>query len=537
MFQTHSLPQMPFFELVPVPMVLLNDLGEIIQSNRECRQLFRLREGEKHIDGYLNASIWHETIQYFEVVLNTPEYEPFTKLVRLAHNKNIYVLKVSLISTVSSNMFVAVFTLYQQDDDINEALLARLPMGMVRVDRKGQFITVNPAFVALLGYEEDELIEYSEYDLTHHSDINREKPLRENLTLSLGNQYRVDKRYLHKNGHHIWVRTFVSSIVCKYTDQQQFLIAVLDINEEKQLQDAIITSERRFRAIAENVSSVVWISAADPMHLFYVNKRYDTIWEENVEKLYRDPCAFLQKVHPSERELAKTTRFSSSTGSWNINYRLLFTDGRVKHIRDSGNCVFDGNGDLIYRVGTLTDITAEIDQRDTVVVMAKKLRELVEFDSLTGIKSRHAIMTDIQEAYKEYTITTDPSVLVYIDADGFKDINDSFGHEIGDKVLIAIADHLTANIRDSDVAGRIGGDEFVVLLRHTAKAEIPHILERLKCDIEWEDSPDGINVSISLGAIELSETVVSAEQWLSEADKTMYQYKRERKKARLSRKH
>lgn len=537
MFQTQTLPQMQFFELAPVPMILLNDLGEIVQGNRECNQLFRIREGDRHIDGYLNAGIWNEATQYFGIVSNTPEYEPFTKLVRLAHNKNIYVLKVNLVSTVPSNMYVAALSLYQQDDDLNEALLAGLPVGMVRVDTEGQLITVNPAFLALLGYEEKEIIEHSEYDLTFPSDANSEKPLRESLTLSLGGQYRVDKRYLHKNGYQIWVRTFVSSIVCQYTGQQQFLIAVLDINEEKQLQDAIITSERRFRAIAENVSSVVWISAADPMRLFYVNKRYSSIWEESVEKLYRDPCAFLQKVHPSERDLAKETRFTPSTGSWNINYRLIFEDGRVKHIRDSGNCVFDGNGDLIYRVGTLTDITAEIDQRDTVVVMAKKLRELVEFDSLTGIKSRHAIMTDIQEAYKDFAAITDPSVLVYIDADGFKSINDSFGHEVGDKVLIAIADHLTSNIRESDVAGRIGGDEFVVLLRHTAKAEIPHILERLKCDIECEGLPDGMNVSISLGAIELSPSVVSAEQWLSEADKTMYQHKRERKKTRLSRKH
>ncbi|CZF82180.1 Response regulator PleD [Grimontia celer] len=537
MFQTHSPPQMQFFELAPVPMVLLNELGEIIQSNRECQQLFHVQPDETNIDGYLTASAWNEAVRYFQVVSNSSQYEPFTKLVRLARSKDIYVLKVNLVNTVPTNTFIAALTLYQQDDELNEALQERLPMGMVRVDTEGRFISVNPAYQTLLGYNDDDLLQLTEFDLTYHSDANSEKPLRENITLGSGNQYRVDKRYIHKNGHQIWVRTFVSSIVCKYTNQQQFLIAVLDIHEEKQLQDTIATSERRFRAIAENVSSVVWISAADPLRLFYVNKCYDTIWEEKVETLYSDPHAFLARIHPAEREVAENTRFSSSTNSWNINYRLLFEDGRVKHIRDSGNCVFDGNGELIYRVGTLTDITAEIDQRDTVVVMAKKLRELVEYDSLTGIKSRHAIMTDIQEAYQEYDRISDPSVLVYIDADGFKNINDSYGHDVGDEVLKAIAGHLTSNIRDSDVAGRIGGDEFVVLLRHTAKAEIPHILERLKCDIECEGLPEGINVSISLGAIELSENVVSAEQWLSEADKTMYQHKRARKKNRLSRKH
>ncbi|USH05684.1 diguanylate cyclase [Grimontia kaedaensis] len=518
-------------------MVLLNELGEIIQSNLECQQLFHVQPDHTNIDGYLTASAWNEAVRYFQVVSNSSHCEPFTKLVRLSRSKDIYVLKVNLVNTVPTNAFIAALTLYQQDDELNEALQARLPMGMVRVDPEGRFISVNPAYQTLLGYNDDDLLQLTEFDLTYHSDANSEKPLRENITLGAGNQYRVDKRYIHKNGHQIWVRTFVSSILCKYTNQQQFLIAVLDIHEEKQLQETIATSERRFRAIAENVSSVVWISSADPLRLFYVNKCYDTIWEEKVETLYSDPHAFLAKIHPAERKMAESTRFSSSTNSWNINYRLLFEDGRVKHIRDSGNCVFDGNGELLYRVGTLTDITAEIEQRDTVVVMAKKLRELVEYDSLTGIKSRHAIMTDIQEAYQEYDRVSELSVLVYIDADGFKNINDSYGHDVGDEVLKAIAGHLTSNIRDSDVAGRIGGDEFVVLLRHTAKAEIPHILERLKCDIECEGLPEGINVSISLGAIELSEKVVSAEQWLSEADKTMYQHKRARKKNRLSRKH
>ncbi|KKD59810.1 diguanylate cyclase (GGDEF domain) with PAS/PAC sensor [Grimontia sp. AD028] len=537
MFQTDSPFQMQFFELAPVPMVIINDLGEIIQSNRECQQLFQIMPDEANIDGYLSSATWNEVIRYFQVVSQAVQHEPFTKVVRLTRSKDTYIFKVNLLNTVPSNIYIVALTLYYPDDELNEALQERLPMGMARVDTEGRFISVNPAYLAMLGYQDEEIQPLTEFDLTYHSDANSEKPLRENLSLSSGNQYRVDKRYLHKNGHQIWVRTFVSSITCKYTNQHQFLIAVLDIHEEKQLQEAITTSERRFRAIAENVSSVVWISAADPARLFYVNKCYDTIWEEKVEVLYHDPRAFLNKIHPSEREMAESTRFSASTDSWNINYRLLFDDGRVKHIRDSGNCVFDGNGELIYRVGTLTDITAEIDQRDTVVVMAKKLREMVEYDSLTGIKSRHAIMTDIQEAYQEFDMTSDPSVLVYIDADGFKNINDSYGHDVGDKVLKAIAGHLTSNIRDSDVAGRIGGDEFVVLLRHTATAEIPHILERLKCDIESDGLPEGVNVSISLGAIELSEKVVSAEQWLSEADKTMYQHKRSRKKMRLSRKH
>ncbi|SKA50817.1 GGDEF domain-containing protein [Enterovibrio nigricans] len=185
---------------------------------------------------------------------------------------------------------------------------------------------------------------------------------------------------------------------------------------------------------------------------------------------------------------------------------------------------------MVYRVGTLTDITFEIDQRDTMMVMAKRLRELVDFDSLTGIKSRHAIMSDVEDAYHQYTKNGDPSVLVYFDANGFKVINDTFGHEVGDRVLISIANHLTSNIRDTDVAGRIGGDEFVVLLRHAAQKEVPHILERLSGEISSPGLPEGVKISLSLGAVELTSDIASADQWLSNADVSMYENKRKFKR-------
>ena len=166
--------------------------------------------------------------------------------------------------------------------------------------------------------------------------------------------------------------------------------------------------------------------------------------------------------------------------------------------------------------------------------MAKKLKELVDYDSLTGLKSRHAIMTDIQESFQHFKQTDDPSVLVYIDADGFKGINDTLGHDVGDKVLCAIANHLTSHIRDTDVAGRIGGDEFIVLLRHTSLKDVAQILERLCSEIHDVSLPDDMKVSLSLGAYDLSDDVVSAAQWLNDADKTMYHNKRARKRARKS---
>ncbi|MGF1769947.1 diguanylate cyclase [Enterovibrio makurazakiensis] len=535
MFQIQNHSQMLYFDIAPVPMLIVNELGEIVHSNRECQSTLRLEQGSHNLDGCFSAGVWYDIKRYFASSASLSHFEPFHKVATLSQSNKPCLLKVSVDTSASSNIYIVVISdCATPEKGADELDIDGLPYGMAVVDAEGQFVNINKAFYMLLGYSEYELKGISDFELTYEPDANSEKPLRRQLVTECREHYQVDKRYVHKNGHHIWVRSLVSAVSSDKMRADKFVVSVFDIHEEKQLQDVISTSERRFRIIAENVSSVVWISAPDPMRLYYANRCFNDIWEEPVESLYGDPRVFLNRVHPSDREMAATTRFSSSSDSWSVNYRLLFPDGRIKHVRDSGHCVFDGSNELIYRVGTMTDITSEIDQRDTVVTMAHHLRKLVEYDSLTGIKSRHAIMNDIRETYQQHALTGAPSILVYIDADGFKGINDTYGHKIGDEVLVKIAEHLTRNIRDSDVAGRIGGDEFVVLLRHTAQSEVPQIMERLCQDIRSEGLPNGITVSLTLGEKELTSDIQSAEQWLSVADKAMYQNKR-RKKASYTR--
>ncbi|KXF83287.1 sensor domain-containing diguanylate cyclase [Enterovibrio coralii] len=531
MFKSQSPSQLPYFDLAPVPMLLINEQGEIVHINGEGFKLLRsvVSEDIATFDGCVSRRQWAEVKCFFDVSSTNQHESIYRNVVVLNGQTGIHLLSVTLASTHPNKLFIASFSPYTEQND-QEICIDQMPMSMAIVNEEGRFEQVNSAFCHLVGYQEEALRNVKEDELSFNSDANSERPLRQCLAQNNRSQYSVEKRYIHKNGHHIWVRTYVTRLAPP-GKPQRYIVAVVNIHEEKQLQEVISTSERRFRAIAENVSSVVWISAPDPMRLLYVNKCYDTVWEEPVEKLYSDPRAFLNRIHPNDRDLAAEMRFSPQTDSWSINYRLVFPDHRVKHVRDSGHCVYDGNGDLIYRVGTLTDITYEIDQRDNMMVMAKKLRDLVDFDTLTGIKSRHAIMTDVEDAYHQYGQTGDPSVLVYFDANGFKAINDTYGHEVGDRVLISIADHLSSNIRDTDVAGRIGGDEFVVLLRHAAEKEVPQILERLSGEITSPGLPEDVKISLSLGAVELTSEIDSAEQWLSNADGSMYENKRKFKRA------
>lgn len=529
MFQSHSYIDLLYFDMAPIPLLLINYRGEIIHQNNEC-EILPLANGENvTLDGILSQPLWHEIVEYFFSSENLNQ-TPFNKSVQLLKTNTRYLLKINVATLIPTKTYIVSLLPEQQKQPENSFSLEQLPLGIAMVGIDGQFTQINTKFCCLLGYEENELLTMKDRDITYPADFKKEIEIRKSANFLSTSTYHIDKRYLHKNGKLVWVRVFVS-LIKDNVSSPAYLVAAFNIQQEKQFQEVIFRSERRFRAIAENVRCVVWISGVDPMNLLYVNQCYDDVWEDSIASLYSDAKAFLEKIHPTERELVIQTRFSVLSESWCLNYRLIFEDGRTKHIRDSGHCVFDERGELIYRVGTVTDITVEIEQRDNMMVTAKKLRKLVDFDTLTGIKSRRAIMRDIDSAFQQFELTGDVSVLVYIDADGFKFINDNHGHEMGDVVLIEISDHIQNHIRDTDEVGRIGGDEFVVLLRHTSLADIPTVMERLSLNIQAKKVPNDIVVSVSVGAIELSSFICSADQWLSEADKIMYKNKRLRKKS------
>lgn len=149
---------------------------------------------------------------------------------------------------------------------------------------------------------------------------------------------------------------------------------------------------------------------------------------------------------------------------------------------------------------------------------------LADRDVLTPLLNRRAFVRELQRAIALTRRHDTPASVIYLDLDDFKDINDSYGHAAGDAVLIAVADRLMAGVREEDFVGRIGGDEFAVLLQHAdahsaaakaaalaAAVSIPPVL----CDGRK------IKVGVTYGVRQIG-AVDSAEQALSEADAAMY---------------
>lgn len=154
-------------------------------------------------------------------------------------------------------------------------------------------------------------------------------------------------------------------------------------------------------------------------------------------------------------------------------------------------------------------------------------------DPLTGIANRRAILRTLRQMLAHARREAETVQVAFIDLDGFKAINDTHGHEAGDRFLMHIAGRLTAGVRTSDIVGRYGGDEFVVLTVGAQESELKQRLEQLT-----RGHYEGENLSLdyagaSVGVVSSTPEEVDPERLLSRADAVMYGIKKARKAARL----
>ena len=146
-------------------------------------------------------------------------------------------------------------------------------------------------------------------------------------------------------------------------------------------------------------------------------------------------------------------------------------------------------------------------------------------DPLTGLYNRRYAFRMFENEISRYRRYGDPFSLILIDADYFKRVNDEHGHCAGDVALQAIADTCTAAVRDSDVVGRFGGEEFIILLPHTTADNAVIVAERIRREMAlqtptWQGAK--LDVTLSLGVAEIGVHAASFDALLRSADKALY---------------
>jgi diguanylate cyclase (GGDEF)-like protein len=163
--------------------------------------------------------------------------------------------------------------------------------------------------------------------------------------------------------------------------------------------------------------------------------------------------------------------------------------------------------------------------RATETAHVDELRELARLDDLTGALNRRAFFERLDDELRRADRTAAPVTLVLCDLDGFKAINDAYGHPAGDAALRAFAELLEANVRSSDSVGRIGGDEFALILVGPDAADASAIVERLGATLR-AGVPDVGGVQASFGAARAPDDGSTRDALVGAADRRLYAAKR-----------
>lgn len=158
----------------------------------------------------------------------------------------------------------------------------------------------------------------------------------------------------------------------------------------------------------------------------------------------------------------------------------------------------------------------------------EQLETLSQTDSLTQLYNRRHWQVCFEKEYERFARYGEKASMIMIDIDHFKAINDKYGHPAGDKVIQSLANILKQSLRETDFAGRYGGEEFAVVLTYTTAAESKYFTERLRKKVEASQvvyNNQIIKMTISIGVNDLSSATTSCVSWLSGADKALYQSK------------
>lgn len=315
-----------------------------------------------------------------------------------------------------------------------------------------------------------------------------------------------------------WVRAIVR---CRQRDDGTVVVegVLRDITARKTAEQALAQSERRHRLLAENAWDVVWSMALDGT-ITYVSPAVERVRGFTPEQARTQS---LEQIHPPE-SAARVVAYFESLFAAIAECRTPPTfHGEQDYYRKDGSLMsgelqviphLDDQGRVIEILGVTRDISDR--QR-----YEEELRRLADTDPLTGLINRR-----VGEYLLKQTVTVEeqplpPACALIIDIDQFKAINDTRGHEAGDRVLRRVTEEFARATRVTDTLMRWGGDEFVILLPGCSREAGLRVAEEIRHRIEHLEDPDLPPLTVSVGVAQVSADD-TATTWLERADAALY---------------
>jgi diguanylate cyclase (GGDEF)-like protein/PAS domain S-box-containing protein len=313
-------------------------------------------------------------------------------------------------------------------------------------------------------------------------------------------------------------------------EPRQLMRALLNAAERKSIEEALFQEKERAEVTLDCIGDAV-ICTDIPGNITFLNRVAETMtgWplKEAVGRTMGEVCQILDAA--TRRAIVDPMANAATqnrAGELPSDCVLIRRDGHEVFIEDSVAPIRDRAGQATGAVIVFRDVTA-------TRLLEKKLTHAAQHDSLTGLPNRALLSDRVGQAIALARRQKSQAAVLFLDLDGFKEVNDSLGHSVGDKVLQSVARRLLDCVRTPDSVSRQGGDEFVVLLQELHNPEdvaatAKRILEAVE-EVHFIDH-HRINVSGSIGVSVYPGDGRDVETLFKNADAAMYQAKKNGRK-------
>ncbi|WP_339331131.1 PAS domain S-box protein [Aeromonas hydrophila] len=443
-------------------------------------------------------------------------------------------------------------------------IFERAGVGIAMVAPDGGWLRVNDALCQIVGYSQDELINLTFQDITHPDDLNTDLSLLQQLINDDIDHYQLEKRYITKSGRYVWIQLIVTKKLSENGELEYFISIIKNVQEQKEAEASLAELHKDLEHRVETRTRDLQLAN----EMLSASIAQQLRFEQELRRREAELQMVLQNANDAyvcidhHGVIRDWNQQAEHTFGWSreeaigrpLDETIVPASMREAHRRGLARYLATGKHHVLNQHIELTAVrrdgmTLPVEVRisplfiDGKTIFSAFLHDITErkqaeaireyeatHDSLTGLHNRRGMFNLLPEAIARAKRTQTSLALLYIDLDGFKQINDTHGHDSGDHVLRVIGTRLQESIRQTDTAVRLGGDEFTILLENikhgTTDADtVAHkILEAIQQPIQLDSTTGAISASIGI-AVYHADNMISADQLLSQADSAMYEAK------------
>jgi len=394
----------------------------------------------------------------------------------------------------------------------------------------GRITYVSPASNELIGYPPEEIVGREPQEFVHPDDRRTVARARARIGTE-GETITVTSRLRHCAGHYVWIEARVRRVLDPETGVPvEGQAIVRDVSERvaaeaalRESVERIAAAEQRFRTAFEAAPIGMALSDLDGRFI-QVNDALCAITGYTREEL--EEMSFADLSHPTdagrEEEMMRSLLAGEQSTYW-MEKRYVDVVGQVVWVAVHATLVRAADGTPQHFLGQIQDVSERV-RYET------QLQHMADHDPLTGLLNRRSFERELNTHIQQVQRYGPEGAALVLDIDRFKHINDTLGHNVGDELIVKVAQTLRTRLRDSDVLARLGGDEFAILLPRGGATEAARVADAVLGAVRAQSVLTAAGrrraITASIGIALFGDTErLSAEDVLVNADLAMYDAK------------